>query len=108
MFERPILLFLLLGAPLVALPGIIAMRGGRVWAGLGATMLRLLAFVALVFALSGFGIPTRMASRQVETVALIDQSRSIAPDQLNWMRVKVDDLARAGISISRSASCWRS
>ncbi len=55
------------------------MRRGKVWAGLGAAALRMLAFAALVFALSGFGIPTRTASRQVETVALIDQSRSIAP-----------------------------
>ncbi len=72
------------------------MRRGKVWAGLGAAALRMLAFAALVFALSGFGIPTRTASRQVETVALIDQSRSIAPDQLNWMRARVSELARAG------------
>src|ERR1700735_1384211 len=96
MFERPVLLFLLLAAPLVALPGLIAMRRGKIWAGLGAALLRVLAFAALVFALSGFGIPTPMAARQVETVALIDESRSIAPDQLAWMRQKVQDLARAG------------
>ena len=95
MFERPVLLLLLLAAPLVALPGLIAMRRGKIWAGLGAALLRVLAFAALIFALSGLGIPTPMASRQVETVALIDQSRSIAPDQLNWMRLKVQDLARA-------------
>jgi Mg-chelatase subunit ChlD/uncharacterized membrane protein len=95
MFERPILLWLLLAAPLIAMPGLIAVRPGKVWTGVAAAALRLLAFVALVFALSGLGIPTRTASRQVETVALIDQSRSIAPDQLNWMRVNVRELARA-------------
>ncbi|HLI81101.1 MAG TPA: VWA domain-containing protein [Candidatus Binataceae bacterium] len=99
MFERPVLLFLLFAAPLVAFPGLIAMRRGKIWAGLSAAALRVFAFAALVFALSGFGIPTPMAARQVETVALIDQSRSIAPDQLVWMRLKVQELARAsGIS----------
>ena len=81
MFERPLLLWLLLATPLVALPALLAVRRGRVAAGLVAAALRVLAFAALVFALSGFGIPTRTASRQVETVALIDQSRWIAPDQ---------------------------
>ncbi len=95
MFERPILLWLLLATPLIATPGVLAMRGGKVWTGVAAATLRVLAFVALVFALSGFGIPTRTSARQVETVALIDQSRSIAPDQQNWMREKVRDLARA-------------
>ena len=95
MFERPILLWLLLAAPLVALPALMAVRRGRVGAGAIAAALRVLAFVALVFALSGFGIPTRTASRQVETVALIDQSHSIAPDQEKWMHRNVRDLARA-------------
>jgi Ca-activated chloride channel family protein len=96
MFERPLLLWLLLATPLVALPALLAVRRGRVAAGLVAAALRVLAFAALVFALSGFGIPTRTASRQVETVALIDQSRSIAPDQQKWMRTNVRELARAG------------
>ncbi len=95
MFERPVMLWLLLAAPLIALPALLAVRRGRVGVGLTAATLRVLAFVALVFALSGFGIPTRTASRQVETVALMDQSRSIAPDQQNWMREKVRELARA-------------
>ncbi len=96
MFERPILLWLLLLTPLIAMPAMMAVRGGRIWAGGAAAMLRVLAFVALVFALSGFGIPTLTASHQVETIALIDQSRSIAPDQREWMRLKARELARAG------------
>ncbi len=96
MFERPLLLWLLLATPLVALPALLGVRRGKVGPGLFAAALRVLAFAALVFALSGFGIPTRTASRQVETVALIDQSRSIAPDQQQWMRAKVRELARAG------------
>lgn len=95
MFERPILLWLLLATPLIALPALMAVRHGKVAAGLSAAALRVLAFATLVFALSGFGLPTRTASRQVETVALIDQSRSIAPDQENWMRDNIRDLARA-------------
>lgn len=94
MFERPYLLWLLLATPLVALPGLIAMRG-KLWAGLGVAVLRTLAFVALVLALSGFGLPSRSASREVETVAVVDQSRSIAPDQQAWMRQRVRDLADA-------------
>jgi len=95
MFERPILLWLLLATPLIAMPALIAVRRGKVGTGVAAAALRVLAFVALVFALSGFGIPAKTASRHVETVALIDQSRSIAPDQQNWMRLKVRELARA-------------
>ena len=95
MFERPLLLWLLVLTPLIAMPALIAVRRGRLWAGGSAALLRVLAFVALVLALSGFGIPTRSASRQVETIALIDQSRSIAPDQQDWMRAKVHELARA-------------
>jgi Mg-chelatase subunit ChlD len=94
MFERPYLLWLLLATPLVAMPGLIAMRG-KLWPGLAAAVLRIAAFVALVFALSGFGLPSRSASREVETVAVVDQSRSIAPDQQAWMRQRVRDLADA-------------
>ncbi len=96
MFERPLLLWLLLATPLVALPALLAVRRGKVATGLIAAVLRVSAFVALVFALSGFGIPTRAASHRVETVALIDQSRSLAPDQESWMRARVRELARAG------------
>ena len=95
MFDRPLLLWLLLATPLVALPGLIAMWRGRIAAGLSAAALRILVLVALVAALAGFGIPTRTASREVETVALIDQSRSIAPDQQAWMRERIRELAEA-------------
>ncbi len=103
MFERPELLWLLLLTPLVAMPALIALVGGQRLAGGIAALLRVLAFVALVFALAGFAVPTRTASRRVEVVALIDQSRSIAPDQLRWARLKVRDLARAAAPDDRLA-----
>jgi Mg-chelatase subunit ChlD/uncharacterized membrane protein len=103
MFERPIFLWLLVMTPLIAMPALIALRSGKIFAGASAAMLRVLSFVALVLVLAGFGIPTRAASRRVEAVALIDQSRSIAPDQQNWMRERVRDLARAAGSNDRLA-----
>src|SRR5690242_1200428 len=95
MFERPILLWVLLLAPLVAMPALMAMRRGRWAAGGSAALLRVLAFAALVFALAGFGIKTRAASRRVEIVALLDQSRSIAPDQQEWNKDRARALAHA-------------
>lgn len=95
MFERPLLLWLLAAAPLVAMPGLIAMRNGSIAAGASAAGLRLLALAALVLALAGFGIKGRAAARHVEAIALVDQSRSIAPDQEEWMRTKVRELAGA-------------
>src|SRR5262249_45891342 len=94
MFDRPILLWLLILLPLVVAPAAIAIRNRRFAAGISAGLLRSLAFVALVLALAGFGIRTRAAARRMETVALLDQSRSIAPDQQEWMRSRVRELAR--------------
>jgi Ca-activated chloride channel family protein len=98
MFDRPILLWLLLLAPVVAMPALIALRRGRWLAGGTAALLRVLAFATLVFALAGLGIKTRAASRRVEVVALLDQSRSIAPDQRDWARAQARALAHAAAS----------
>ena len=103
MFEHPNLLWLLLAIPLVAMPALMVVRRGKIVAGSIAAILRVLAFVALVFAIAGFGIRSRAASRRVEAVALIDQSRSIAPDQLKWMRQRVRELARAASPNDRLA-----
>ncbi len=102
MFERPLGLWLLILLPLVAMPALVALRGNLV-ASCCAALLRVVAFGALVFALAGFGLRTKAASRHVEVVALMDQSRSIAPDQQNWMRVRVRELARAASSRDRIA-----
>ncbi len=95
MFERPLLLWLLLAAPLIAAPGLVAVRNGKVAAGLGASALRLLSFVALVFAMAGLGIKAKSAAKRVEVIAVVDQSRSIAPDQAAWMRSEVRAVASA-------------
>ncbi len=95
MFERPALLWVLLALPVVVAPGLLAAFRGRVASGLGAAALRLSAFVALVLVLAGLGIRSRAPARRVEVVALVDDSRSIAPDQKDWMRRKVGELADA-------------
>lgn len=95
MFERPLLLWLLALAPLVAAPGILAIRNGRIAAGAGAMVLRLLAFMVLVLALAGFQVRKVISARHVETVAVLDQSRSIAPDQRQWIDSRVRELAGA-------------
>jgi Mg-chelatase subunit ChlD/uncharacterized membrane protein len=103
MFEHPNLLWLLLAIPLVAMPALIVVRRGKIVAGSLAAVLRVMAFVALVFAIAEFGIRSKAASHHVEAVALIDQSRSIAPDQLKWIRQKVRELARSASPNDRLA-----
>ncbi len=95
MFDRPLLLWLLVAAPLMAAPGLIAARNGKIAAGLGASALRVLSFVALVFALVGFGFNAKTPAKRVEVIALVDRSRSIAPDQAVWIRREVRDVAAA-------------
>lgn len=95
MFERPLLLWLLIAAPLLVAPGLIAARNGKIAAGVGASALRLASFVALVFVLAGFGFNSKTAAKRVEVIALVDESRSIAPDQAVWMRREVRDVASA-------------
>ena len=51
MFERPLLLWLLIAAPLVAAPGLIAMRRDQWFGAAASNALRLVCFVALVMML---------------------------------------------------------
>ncbi len=95
MFERPLLLWLLAAAPLVAFPGVLAMRTGRPWAGALSAVLRMGVFVALVLMLAGMQLPYRAAAHRMTVVAAIDQSQSIAPDQRQWMRREVTAIGHA-------------
>ncbi len=95
MFERPLLLWLLILAPLVVAPGLLAIRRGKIAAGVGAAMLRLASFTALVLALAGLGLMARGPASRVDVIAMVDGSRSIAPDQEAWIRHQVRDLASA-------------
>ncbi|HKV56383.1 MAG TPA: VWA domain-containing protein [Candidatus Binataceae bacterium] len=96
MFDRPILLWLLLAAPLVVAPGLLAARGGgKPIGGLISGSLRLATFVALVLMLAGLRVPFRAAANQMATVIAVDESRSIAPDQAQSMRAQIDEIRRA-------------
>jgi Ca-activated chloride channel homolog len=95
MFERPMLLWLLLAAPLVVAPGAMAMvRGKRLFGGLSVA-LRLVAFLVLVFMLAGLRLPARTPAHRLAVIVAMDESRSIAPDQAAWMRGRVAALRRA-------------
>jgi Mg-chelatase subunit ChlD len=95
MFERPQLLWLLMLTPLVAAPGLIAIGRGRRLAGALEALIRGLAFGAAVLLIAGLQIPIRIGADRVAVVVLIDESRSIAPDQGAWMQKRVGELARA-------------
>src|SRR5271167_866501 len=92
MFDRPHLLWLLVLVPLAAAPGILAMRGGTRLAGAVAATLRALCVVALVAMLAGLRVPGRIAAQSVAVVAALDESRSVSPDQQEWMRRQVEQL----------------
>ncbi len=94
MFERPQLLWLMMLAPLIAAPGLMAIGRGRRLAGALETLVRTLAFGATVLLIAGLEFPIRIGADRVAVVALIDESRSIAPDQRAWMRERVGELAR--------------
>jgi len=85
MFDRPVLLWLMLAAPIVIAPGIMALRTGRTAIGALSIFLRLSLLAALVMMLAGVRVPVRSAAQRMAVVALIDQSKSIAPDQRQWM-----------------------
>ena len=89
MFERPLLLWLLIAAPLVAAPGLIAMRRDRWFGAAASTALRLVCFVALVMMLAGFRLPIRLAAQRMALIVAVDESRSIASDQRAWMAREV-------------------
>ena len=95
MFDRPHLLWLLVLAPLAATPGILAMRTGLRLAGAASATLRALCVVALVAMLAGLRLPGRIAAQSVAVVAVLDESRSVSPDQQEWMRAQVEDLKNA-------------
>ncbi len=95
MFERPLILWLLILAPLVAVPGIVAIRRGRRATGGVAIALRLLLFAVLVVMAAGLRIAQRTVAQRMAMVVAVDRSRSIAPDQLDWTRARVAALARA-------------
>lgn len=103
MFERPAALWLLAAAPLIALPGLLATRPGRRLAGVAAAGLRLLCFTTLVLSLAGMKIPRQGAAQGLSLVAVLDESRSVAPDQRAWMMGKVNELRRSMDSRDRLA-----
>ncbi len=92
MFDRPHLLWLLMLVPVAVAPGILAMRGGMRLAGAAAAALRALCVVALVAMLAGLRIPGRIAAQNVAVVVALDESRSVSPDQQDWMRGQVEQL----------------
>ena len=89
------MLWLLALAPLAAYPALIAMRRGEYLAGGGSALLRLGCLAVLVAMLAGLRITGAAAARRLEIVALLDESRSIAPDQSAWMHTRVRAVARA-------------
>jgi Ca-activated chloride channel homolog len=95
MFERPDLLWLLLAAPLIAAPGMMAVRAGRRAAGAAAAALRLGLFATLVVLLAGFKLPIKTPARRLAVAVAVDSSGSIAPDQLEWMRRQAQALRAA-------------
>lgn len=103
MFERPELLWLMILAPVVAIPGLFAIRRGKRFAGAAALGLRVACFAVLVLMLAGFRIATRGAANGLAVIVAIDQSSSIAPDQLAWMRRKVTEIGGAMDSRDRLA-----
>ena len=95
MFERPFLLWLLILAPLVAAPGWFAWRATKRTPSAIAAALRLACFAVLVIIMAGPLIPARDRVRGLAVVAVLDQSRSIAPDQRAWMQSQVASLRSA-------------
>jgi Mg-chelatase subunit ChlD len=95
MFDRPLLLWLLVLVPIAATPGILAMRSGLRWAGAASATLRALCVVGLVAMLAGLRIPGRIAAQSVAVVAVMDESRSVSPDQQDWMRGQIEQLKSA-------------
>jgi Ca-activated chloride channel family protein len=95
MFERPLLLWLLALAPIVAVPGVLAIRAGRPLAGALSALLRVGVFAALILMLAGARLPFNAAAHRMTVVVAMDQSQSIAPDQRQWMLQRLTVLRRA-------------
>ena len=94
MFERPFLLWLLMLVPLAAAPQLLGWRSTRRFANFAGALLRMACFAVLVAIMAGPLIPAKDRARGLAVVALMDQSRSIAPDQRLWMSNQVDKLRR--------------
>src|SRR5271155_2979787 len=110
MFERPEVLWLLLAAPVVVAPGLMAMSTGRYAAGAAAAALRAGLFVILVALLAGLRLPFRTPARRMAVVVAMDASHSIAPDQFQWMRQQLEALRAAMSPRDRlwGLAFWRS
>ena len=89
MFDHPAMLWLFAAAPIVAAPGILAMRAGRMRVGAWSTVLRLGLFTALVLMMAGLQVPVRAAAHRMAVVVAVDQSNSIAPEQAQWMSARL-------------------
>jgi Ca-activated chloride channel homolog len=95
MFERPLLLWLLAAGPLVAIPGVLAMRAGRPLAGALSAVLRTGVFVALILMLAGARVPFQASAHRMTLVVATDQSQSIAADQRQWMLHRIAAISHA-------------
>ena len=79
----------------MAIPGVIAMRAGRSFAGALSAVLRMGLFAALILMLAGARLPLNLAARRMALVVAMDQSESIASDQHAWMAQKIDQIRHA-------------
>src|SRR5271167_2579447 len=95
MFERPLILWLLAAAPLMAIPGVIAMRVGRPLAGALSAILRMGLYAVLILLIAGARWPLNSATQRMAVVVAMDQSESIAPDQRDWMQHRIAAIRHA-------------
>lgn len=95
MFERPLILWLLLATPLMAVPGVLAMRAGRPLAGALSAVLRMGVFAALILLIAGARLPFNSAAQRMAVVVAMDQSESIASDQRDWMLQRIAAIRHA-------------
>ncbi|HTT77052.1 MAG TPA: VWA domain-containing protein [Candidatus Binataceae bacterium] len=79
------MLWLLVAAPIVAAPSILAMRAGRIRAGGLSALLRVGLFATLVLMIAELQVPVQSAAHRMAVVVAVDQSSSIAPTQMQWM-----------------------
>jgi Mg-chelatase subunit ChlD len=95
MFDRPLMLWALAATPLIVWASRRAMRAGHPWAGGASLLMRLLGFVAVVMVLAEARVPMRGSASRMALVVALDQSRSIAPDQRDWMMRRLDQIRHA-------------
>ncbi len=95
MFERPELLWLISLVPLVWWSGWRATNAHSRGLQFALAGLRTGVLVALVALLAGLQVKTRVRTGRLEVVAMLDESRSIDPSQLDAMRRQVLRLARS-------------